>query len=77
MYWRPLELYNDVVRRVGTARGVLVIDLARELPKSSTYFYDFTHYTIEGSDRVAQIVHDGLCPALARRFESYVRMTCE
>jgi lysophospholipase L1-like esterase len=77
MYWRPLELYNDVVRQMGKGRGVLVIDLARGLPKSSTFFYDFTHYTIEGSDRVARIVHDGLCPALTRRFESYVRTTCD
>jgi lysophospholipase L1-like esterase len=67
MYWRPLELYNDVVRRIGRERGALVIDLAHALPKSSMFFYDFTHYTAEGSDRVAQIVAEGLCPALAAR----------
>ena len=77
MYWRPLELYNDVVRRIGRERGTIVIDLARALPKSSSFFYDFTHYTVEGSDRVAQIVAEGLCPALAARFPSAMRRPCE
>lgn len=77
MYWRPLELYNDVVRRTGRERGVVVLDLAHALPKSSLFFYDFTHYTIEGSDRVARIVGEGLCPVLAARFPSAARRTCE
>lgn len=77
MYWRPLELYNDVVRRIGRERGVVVIDLARRLPKSSALFYDFTHFTIEGADRVGQIVYEGLCPAFQRRFASAARSPCQ
>jgi GDSL-like Lipase/Acylhydrolase family len=76
MYWRPLELYNDVVRRSGPERGVLVIDLAHELPKSSSLFYDFTHFTIEGSDKVAAIVSDALCPMLQRRFPAKAGASC-
>jgi lysophospholipase L1-like esterase len=76
MYWRPLELYNDVVRRTGAARGVLVVDLAHQLPKSSRFFYDFTHFTVEGSDRVAAIVAAALCPVLQQRFPSAAAAPC-
>ena len=66
--WRLLELYNDVTRQVGATEQVTVVDLARALPKDSTYFYDFLHFTNEGSSAVGDIVFDGLCPALAGRF---------
>jgi len=66
--WRLLERYNDVTRQVGRERGVLTIDLARTLPKDSTYFYDFFHFTNQGADRVGAIVHDALAPWLAARY---------
>ena len=65
--WRLLERYNDVTRQVGADRGVLVVDLARQLPKDSTFFYDFFHFTNAGADRVAAIVHDRLGPWLRER----------
>ena len=54
--WEVLELYNDVVRQRGREAGVLVIDLAREMPKNSTYYYDLMHYTNAGAALVADIV---------------------
>jgi lysophospholipase L1-like esterase len=69
--WRLLERYNDVTRQVGRQRGVLTVDLARALPKDSTFFYDFFHFTNEGADRVAAIVHDALAPWLAARYRSF------
>ncbi len=65
--WNILEAYNDVVRDVGRRRGVLVIDLARELPKDSRLFYDFVHFNNDGSAAVAAIVAGRLCPFLAAR----------
>ena len=65
--WRLLERYNDVTRQVGRDHGVLTIDLAHELPKDSTYFYDFWHFTNEGADRVGEIVAAELGPWLDRR----------
>jgi lysophospholipase L1-like esterase len=56
--WRLLELYNDATRRVGAASRVGVIDLARELPKDSRYFYDFMHFSNEGAQLVGDIVFD-------------------
>lgn len=71
--WRILERYNDVTRQVGQERGVLTLDLARSLPKDSTFFYDFFHMTNEGADRVGAILHGGLAPWLAARYPAWVR----
>ncbi len=54
--WRVIEIYNDVTRSVGSEENVLVVDLARLLPKDSAYFYDWMHFTNEGALRVAEIL---------------------
>jgi lysophospholipase L1-like esterase len=69
--WQVLELYNRVTREVGRERGVLVIDLAREMPKDSTYFYDLMHYTNGGAAKLAEIIDAHLTPFLAAKFPSY------
>jgi lysophospholipase L1-like esterase len=66
--WRLLERYNDVTRRIGHEAGILVIDLAREMPKDSRLFYDFLHYTNDGSVVVGDTVFRALCPDLVKRF---------
>ena len=62
--WEILERYNDVTREVGQEAGVPVIDMAILLPKNTTFFYDYIHYTKQGADAVAQILHQQLCPIL-------------
>lgn len=74
--WQILELYNDATRQVGGAEGVAVIELARALPKSSRLFYDFVHYTDEGSRQVADIVAAGLCGILARELADFQVNDC-
>lgn len=69
--WRLLERDNDVTRQVGRERGVLTVDLARSLPKDSTFFYDFFHMTNQGADRVGAILDDALAPWLAVRYPAY------
>jgi lysophospholipase L1-like esterase len=69
--WQVLELYNDVTREAGRERGVLVIDLAREMPKDSTYYYDLMHYTNAGAAKMAEIIAARLTPVLARKFPGY------
>jgi lysophospholipase L1-like esterase len=69
--WEVLELYNDVVRQRGREANVLVIDLAREMPKNSAYYYDLMHYTNAGAALVADIVAAQLTPFLARKFPAY------
>jgi len=71
--WQVLELYNDMTREVGREQGVLVIDLAREMPKNSAYYYDLMHYTNAGAARMADIIAAHLTPFLAQKFPAYYR----
>jgi lysophospholipase L1-like esterase len=70
--WEILELYNETTRDVGQRQGVLVIDAARELPKSSRYFADMIHFSNAGAQALAQIVYSGLKPHLAREYPGYL-----
>lgn len=63
-----VELYNNTLRQVGAREGVLVIDLAREMPGNSAYYYDYLHYTEAGAAAVAEIVYRHLSPFLTQRF---------
>jgi lysophospholipase L1-like esterase len=69
--WQVLELYNGVTREVGREQDVLVIDLAREMPKNPAYYYDLMHYTNAGAARMADIVSAQLTPFLAQKFPAY------
>ena len=48
-----------------------MIDLAREMPKDSAYYYDLMHFTNAGAARVADLIDARLTPFLARKFPSY------
>lgn len=76
MYWDVVETYNNVVRNLGREQGVQVIDLAREMPKSSRYFYDFIHYTPEGAQVIAEIIDRSLCTTLQSKFPQHVTKPC-
>jgi hypothetical protein len=60
-----------VTRAIGSVRNVLVIDLANEMPKSSRYFYDFTHFNNEGSEKISEIVYKKLQPFLKNNYSDY------
>ena len=76
MYWDTVEAYNDVTRHVGQQSQAQVIDLARQMPKSSRYFYDFIHYTPEGAQAIADILDRSLCPVLQAKFPQYATQGC-
>ena len=69
--WQVLELYNDVLRKLGAEKNILVIDLAARMPKNSLYFYDEAHFTNAGTEKVAAIVDESLSPWLANNFPSF------
>ena len=71
MAWNLQEVYNEATRRIGREQNVKVIDLARKLPKSSRFFYDFRHFTNAGAQAVADILSEDLCPFLANRFPAH------
>jgi lysophospholipase L1-like esterase len=66
-----IELYNAVTRQVAQKDGVLLIDLAREMPRNSAYYYDYLHYTEPGAAAVARIIDRHLAPWLARRYPAF------
>jgi lysophospholipase L1-like esterase len=66
-----IELYNEVTRQVAQRHGVLLIDLARELPRNSAYYYDYLHYTEPGAATVAAIIDRHLSPWLAQRYPTF------
>jgi lysophospholipase L1-like esterase len=69
--WKIFEFYNDITREVGRAQKVLVIDLAKEMPKSTRYYYDYYHFTNAGTEKVAEIIHNKLQPFLENNFSNY------
>ena len=68
---QAIDLYNGVTRADGPKKGVLLIDLARELPRNSASYYDYLHYTEPGAAAVAGIVAQNLEPFLAARYPTF------
>lgn len=63
--WLILQLYNQATRETGEALGIPVIDLAREMPKSTAYYYDYVHFTDAGAAKAAEILGKHLLSVLA------------
>jgi len=61
-YYSPSSLaaamkqYNDLLLDVCSDRGIDCIDLANELPKDKTVFYDDVHFNESGAKQVAEIL---------------------
>ena len=66
--WEVLELYNNITREVAEQQTVFLIDLAAELPKNSSLYYDYHHFTNAGAKAVAEIVAGDLQSFLQSRF---------
>ncbi len=76
LFWDLHEMYNDVTRRVAREQNVLLVDMGRELPKSSRYFYDYMHFTNEGAQAVANIIYRDVCSPLQKSFAAFVSGSC-
>ncbi len=50
------DLFNETIREVGRQKGVLVIDLAREVPPDKEHLYDLVHFNDAGSRFAAKII---------------------
>lgn len=64
--WDALEAYNEVTRKVAAERKILLIDLAAKMPKDSALYFDWIHYSLVGSEKVAEIVAAELGPYLLK-----------
>lgn len=65
--WQVLELYNDVTRNIAADHHVELIDLAREMPKRTEFYYDTYHFSNTGCQRVAEIIYQHFYPLLENR----------
>ncbi len=61
---RLYDLFNETIREVGRKKGVLVIDLAREVPPDKEHLYDLVHFNDAGSRDAAKIIAAQLKPLL-------------
>ena len=66
-WWKIMERYNDITRQVALENDIFLIDLAREMPKSSLYFYDIVHFTNAGAEKVSEIIYDELSVFIEKR----------
>ena len=71
LFWRYIQLYNAETISVAKEEGLFCIDLARELPKSSAYYYDLMHYNISGNARVAAILGGKLDLYLQNKYPDF------
>jgi len=55
-YWSMLELYNQALKSICLQNNCHVIDLADSMPKNTVYYYDYFHFTKQGSKMVADII---------------------
>ena len=75
--WEILELYNATLRQTAAVDQVEVIDLAREMPKNTNFYYDTYHFTNAGCQRVAEIIDKHLEPFLAEKISSiFIEKSC-
>ena len=56
--------FNDTIRQVGRKNGVLVIDLAKEVPPDKKHLYDMVHFNDAGSIYAAKIIAARLKPLI-------------
>jgi lysophospholipase L1-like esterase len=71
--WEIQELYNNITRQVGIENGILVIDLAKEMPKNTKYYYDYYHFANEGAEKVAGIIYNNILNYISEKHSSYLR----
>lgn len=50
------DAFNEAIRQVGRDNGVMVIDLAKDIPPEKTYLYDLVHFNDAGSKLAASII---------------------
>jgi lysophospholipase L1-like esterase len=65
-YKKTFDLFNQTIRDLGAANGVLVIDLARAVPQEKAYIYDVVHLNETGSQLAAALISKGLEPLVLK-----------
>jgi lysophospholipase L1-like esterase len=64
-YKEVYDLFNHTIKETGAKNGILVIDLAKEIPPEKEFLFDAIHLTDQGSKVAAQIIQEALRPIMA------------
>jgi lysophospholipase L1-like esterase len=64
--YKILEKYNDVVRSFGAE--IKVVDLAKQMPRLTSLYYDNIHFTNKGAEAVGKIIAAELGGYLKNKF---------
>lgn len=51
-----IELYNNALRDVAKTQDIPLVDLARQMPKRTSLFFDMEHFTLRGEEVVSGII---------------------
>lgn len=52
--------FNDIIREVANSENVLLIDLAKDIPSTKAYLYDYVHLHNKGSRLAADLIFKAL-----------------
>lgn len=61
-YYLTYFTINQAIKAIGAREGVMVIDLAKQIPPTKDYLYDTVHFNDKGSATVADIITAALLP---------------
>ncbi len=61
-YKEIYDLFNQTIRETGAQNGVMVIDLANEVPPEKEFLFDAIHFTDQGSTLAAAVIQEELRP---------------
>lgn len=70
---RKLDLYNQTLKRLAKEYNILCIDLAAMMPKSTLYYYDYVHYTKDGTQKLVELITPDLEQYLRREFPEFAK----
>lgn len=60
---RVFQRYNQIVRDVAAEQGAILADVAREIPQTPEYHFDYCHLTDRGTALQAEIIHRAVSAA--------------
>lgn len=67
VYKDTYDLFNQTIRDVGKKNGVTVVDLAKRIPQTNEYMYDFGHFNDKGSMLAAEIISQNIRSLLSQQ----------
>ena len=73
LYDKKITAYNDVLKQLSVEYNIPCIDLASMLPKNSRYYFDFVHYTNDGTQKIAELISPQISSCLSKKFPEYRR----